>query len=372
MDRRLLIVVNDAPFFLSHRLPIALAARAAGYDVHVATPPAPEVERIIAAGLLHHPIPLRRDSTNALGELRTIISLMRVYRRLMPDIVHHVALKAVLCGGIAARVARVPRVVHAVTGLGHLFLSPGRSFLRRSVMRLFAFGMRRPGVRVIFQNPDDRGLFVRAGVVRESDCVMIRGSGVDVRAFPATAEPTGVPVVVFVSRMLTTKGVHEFADAARIVRQRGVPARFVLVGDIDPANPDTIGSETLQQWEASGSLEWWGHRADVAEVFRQAHLVCLPSYREGLPKVLIEAASCARAIVTTDVPGCREIVVHGRNGLIVPPRAAAPLAEAIMELLSQPERRAAMGAAGRRMVVDQFSIESIVEQTLRVYQDLLA
>jgi glycosyltransferase involved in cell wall biosynthesis len=370
MSRRLLIVVNDAAFFLSHRLPIALAARVAGYDVHVATPVDENVGQIVRAGFAHHPLPLRRDSTNIFRELRAIGSLFLLYRHIKPEIVHHVALKAVLYGGVAARLARVPRVVHAITGLGHLFLSPRRSLLRRIVMALFGFVMSRERLRVIFQNPDDRELFVREGVVREKDCVLIRGSGVDIDEFVATAEPDGIPVVVLVSRMLTTKGVREFAEAARMVQQRGIQARFVLVGDIDAANPDTIGAGTLEAWQYGGALEWWGHRADIAEVFRKAHIVCLPSYREGLPKVLIEAASCARAIVATDVPGCREIVVHGRNGLLVPPRAVLPLAEAIIELLSEPSRRAAMGAAGRAMVVESFSVDRIVRQTLQVYEDL--
>ena len=296
--RKLLYVINDGPFFLSHRLPLALAARDAGYDVHVAVPSWPAADTLGAQGLVFHDIPLSRQGTRPLQELKGFMALLRLYRTLHPDIVHHVTIKPVLYGGIAARMAGVPAVVSAVPGLGYVFTSRGvrRAVLRRLAMGIYRLALRHRHSRVIFQNPDDMTLFVNRGLVRRSDAVLIRGSGVDMEAFSPRPEPDGTPVVVLASRMLWDKGIGEFVEAARRLREAGVAARFVLVGDTDTGNPTAIPHGQLAAWRDAGLVEWWGHRSDMPEVFAAAHVVCLASYREGVPKVLIEAAACgARA-----------------------------------------------------------------------------
>ncbi len=372
--RKLLFVVNDGPFFLSHRLPLAEAAREAGYEVHVATPDDAGAARIRDRGFAFHPIPLVRSGTRLFQEAGSFLALLRLYRALRPDIVHHVTIKPVLYGGLAARLARVPAVVHAVTGLGYLFVarSAKAAALRAAVKAVYRLALRHPRSRVIFQNPDDLAFFRDQRLVRPGQPVLIRGSGVDMTLFAPEPEPGGTPVVLFASRMLWDKGIGEFVGAVKRLRDRGIEARFVLVGDTDPNNPAAVPPAQLKAWQASGLMEWWGRCDDMPGVFAKSHVVCLPSYREGLPKVLVEAAACGRAIVATDVPGCREIVQSGVNGLLVPARDEAALADALQQLIEDPERRRAMGRAGRRLAVEEFALDRVVADTLGLYADLLS
>ena len=368
-----MFTVNDAGFFLSHRLPIAQAAAAAGYEVHVATAPGPAVERVRDQGLAHHAVPLSRRGLNPFAELRTLWSLARLYRRLRPELIHQVTSKPVLLGGLAARLAGAPAVVSAVSGLGYLFITRGwaAAALRGLIKLGYRLALRRPGARVIFQNPDDRRKFLDQGLIEAGADVLIKGSGVDTARFAPSPEPDGEPLVVLPARMLRDKGVAEFVAAARALRAEGVQARFALAGDSDPGNPTAIPETQLRAWQDEGLVEWWGYRADMPEVLAQAHIVCLPSYREGLPKSLIEAAACARPIVSCDVPGCREIARAGENALLVPPRDAEALAGALRELLGDPELRRRLGARGRALVEAEFSLERVIEQTLALYAALL-
>lgn len=370
---KLLFVVNDAASFLSHRLPLALAAQNAGFDVHVATPEGPAKNAILNAGLNFHSIPLTRSGSKPWQELNTLIALLRLYRRLQPALVHHVTPKPEIYGGIVARLAHVPAAVNAVTGLGYVFIARGfKAALLRSFVKLgyrVAFSHRNQ--RIIFQNPDDCALFLKAGIVTEKDTVLIKGSGVDISILIPLPEPEDTPLVILASRMLWDKGVKEFVAAAQALRVDGVNARFALVGDTDPGNPAAVPIAQLEAWRDDGIVEWWGRRNDMIPVFAQAHIVCLPSYREGLPRVLIEAAACGRAIVTTDAPGCREIVRHGENGLLVPVRDSKALADALRTLLKYPELRARMGKRGREIVVGDFSEERVIKETLSVYRELL-
>ena len=370
---KLLFTVNDAGFFLSHRLPIARAAAAAGFHVHVATAPSPAAAAIAAEGFPHHPVPMTRRGVNPLREIWVPWALTRLYRSIKPDLVHHVTIKPVLYGGLAARLAGVPAVVGAVSGLGYVFLDrgPGAGVLRGLIRAAYRIALRQPNGRVIFQNQDDRAEFVTRGLVAPDDCVLIKGSGVDLDAFRPCPEPEGPPVVMLAARILRDKGVGEFVEAARRLRDAGTQARFVLVGDTDPGNPTAIPRPQVQQWHDEGLVEWWGFREDMAAVLAQAHVVCLPSYREGLPKVLIEAAACGRAIVASDVPGCREIARDGHNALLVPVRDGAALAEAIARLLSDAELRRRMGTRGREIVEAEFSLADVVAQTLALYRSLL-
>lgn len=369
MVPRIVIVINSADFFLSHRLPIAVAARDAGFEVHVATPPAESVARIRAEGFEHHTYPLGRRSLAVWAELRSIAALVALYRRIRPSVVHHVALKAVLYGSIAARLAGVPRIVNAVTGLGYLFSQEGArgALVRGAALAVLRPALRNVRVRVIFQNPDDRAEFIRAGVILSDQAVLIRGSGVDMRQYAPHAEPAGPPLVVFASRMLWDKGVAEFVEAARLLKARGSPARFALVGDTDE-NPAAVPVAQLRDWQQSGMVEWWGRRSDMPQVFAESAIVVLPSvYREGIPKVLIEAAACGRPIVTTDTPGCREIVRDGVNGFLVPPRDGSAVAAAVERLVSSAALRQEMGSASRRLAERDFAIELVVRSTLELY-----
>jgi glycosyltransferase involved in cell wall biosynthesis len=371
---KMLFVDNDVNSFYSYRVGVACAARDAGFEVHVAAPHGKAVEILERKGFVFHAISMTRSGTRPWKEVGTIFELIRLFRQIQPDLVHLVRLKPVLYGGLAAHGARVPAVVNLLTGLGYVFTAETRkaAMLRKIVSLSCKVAFRHKNQRVIFQNPDDRAVFVDNHILSMQQTVLIKGSGVDVEVYRPMPEPEGVPVVLLASRMLRDKGVTEFVEAARALKSAGVAARFVLVGDTDPGNPTAISDEQLREWHASGVVEWWGHQTEMQGVLSQAHIVCLPSFREGVPKVLIEAAACGRPIVTTDAPGCREIVRHSENGLLVPVRNSQALAEALRTLIEDPALRMRMGNRGREIVVQEFSLERVVDETLRVYRELLA
>lgn len=372
---RLLFVVTEDWYFVSHRLPLAVAALQAGYRVAVATRVQDHAAPIVDTGVeLIELKRWRRSSLNPLLEITAVAELAAVMRRWRPALVHLVALKPVLYGGLAARLAGVAVRVNALAGLGYVFLQhSARARLLRPLVKL-AFRWTLGGERVvtIVQNPDDRDLLVRERLVDASYLRLIRGSGVDLQCFAPSEPPAGRPIVLLMSRMLWDKGVAEFVEAARRVHASGAGARFVLVGDPDPENPAAIPVDTLRQWHDSGAVEWWGQRDDAPAVLTQASIVVLPSYREGLPKILLEAAACGRAMIATDVPGCREVVEPGATGLLVPPRDAAALADAVQRLLADPALCRRMGRAARALAERDFGVESVVAQTIDVYRDLLA
>ena len=371
---RILFVDNDVNSFYSYRIDLALAARDSGFEVHVAAPQGKSAEILLAEGLQYHPIPMTRSGLAPWKEFSTISTLFRLYRRTKPDLVHHLRLKPVLYGGLAAYGARVPAVVGLLTGLGYVFIAESRRamVMRKLVVLSCKVAFRHGNQRIVFQNPDDQGVFIQNKILPAAQTVLIKGSGVDVNTYIPTPEPEGVPVVVLASRMLRDKGVVEFVEAARLLRDAGVSARFVLVGETDPGNPTAISAEQLRAWAEEGIIEWWGHQSDMRRVLSQSNIVCLPSLREGVPKVLIEAAACGRAIVTTDAPGCREIVREGENGLLVPVRNGKALADALRLLIESAPLRALMAAKGREIAVAEFSVERVVNETLGVYRELLA
>lgn len=372
---RLLFVITEDWYFCSHRLDLARAARDAGFEVAVATRVASCAERIRAEGIELFPLRyMRRSSRNPWVEIRAIRELTALYRQWTPNIAHHVAAKPVIYGGIAAQRARVPAVVNALAGLGFVFTS-GRAeakALRPIVARAYRVAMRHRHSRLIVQNQADEEVVLGRGLTIPSMIRRIAGSGVDVSVFQPAAETAEPPVILLAARMLRDKGVYEFVEASSIARSRGVTARFVLVGDTDPENPAAIARAQLERWHSAGDVEWWGHRDDMAEVLRSAHVVCLPSYREGLPKVLLEAAACGRPIIASDVPGCREIAIHNETALLVPPRDSAALADAMQTLAADPRLRRRLGQRARQVVCGKFTIEHVNAQTIQVYRELLA
>lgn len=377
---RVLFVVNHAAFFVSHRLPLALAARDAGYDVHVAsspnaTPRDPAAARHVETlGFPFHPLRMTRKGQNPLREVGVARELARLYRRVAPSLVHHVTIKPVLYGSIAARLAGVPCVVNAVSGLGYVFLdSGGKAAMRRAmILPLYRHAFRGRRTHVVFQNGADAHFFHSRRIVRPDQVTLIPGSGVDLDLFRHEPEPAGVPVVLFPARLLRDKGLLEFVDAARRLRADGVPARFALAGDLDPGNPSAVGRAEVERWVAEGVVEWWGYREDMAGAYAESAVVCLPSYREGMAKVLLEGAAAGRPLVTTDVPGCRDAVREGETGLLVPPRDAAALAAALRPLLGDPVLRARMGEAARADAEARFGVARVVDATLSIYRSLLA
>lgn len=374
-SRRLMFVVNNPAFFMSHRVPVALAAQRAGYDVHVATMDGPAVADIQALGMTHHAIPMTRSGKHPLQELGTLLALLRLFRRVRPDVVHLVTIKPVLYGGIAARLARVPGMVAAISGLGFVFLSQSLKMrmVRAVVARLYRVALGHPNSRVIFQNTSDRDKLKSLGAVRDEQVVIIRGAGVDLNAYRALPEPPAPPVVVtMVARLLRDKGVQEFVQAASLLRERGVPVTMQLVGGVDAGNPASATQAEVEAWQREGAVQALGERSDIAELYAACHIAVLPSYREGLPKSLIEAAACGRAVVTTDVPGCRDAIEPNETGLLVPVRDAHALADAIERLAEDAALRQSMGAAGRVLAEREFNIERVARIHVELYDALSA
>lgn len=374
MRKRLLFVVNVDWFFVSHRLPIARLAQQRGYEVHLAAAFEPQTrQQLEDLGIRTHPLHWSRSGAGPLELLRSCRELIALLPSFRNDIAHLVTLKPVLLGGMAARLLGLRRVVMAIPGRGSVFSARGMLGTLRRWCALAAYRYAYdPGrTRVIVQNVEDRDYFVERGVFRAADVILIRGSGADIRLFTERPEPDGIPVVVLASRMLREKGIADFVVAAGILRRQGSQARFVLVGDPDPGNPHSHTQAEIEQWVSAGEVEWWGHRADMHEVFHQSHIVCLPTYYgEGVPKVLIEAAASTRPIVATNRPGCRDIVRDGHNGLLVPERAPEALAAAIAHLLADRDLRMQMGKRGRQLVEEQFTADLVAEHTLGVYQEL--
>ena len=374
VSKRLLLNVNVAWFFLSHRIAIARAARAAGFDVHVAADIASdhEIAALEKEELTFHRVRLNRGGLMPTRDLGYAAQLASVVRRVRPDLIHNVTAKPIVYGTLVARAHRVRGILNAVSGLGYSFSGGRRRGLAsRLVSTAYRVALRRPGIRVIFQNTDDLQGFVRAGIIDPLQAVLIRGSGVDLKAFPQTREPAGPLRVVLPARMLRDKGIVEFAGAARMLRSRGMAAQFLLAGMMDEANPAGISRAELTQLQQESGVEWMGHVADMPALLASAHVVCLPSYREGLPKALLEACAAGRPIVTTDVPGCRDVVSDGVNGILVPVRDAAALADALQRLLGDAALRARMGDEGRRRAESEFDVNAVVRATLDEYRKIL-
>lgn len=371
---KILYLVGEDWSFLSHRLPVARAARDAGFDVVVATRVRGARREIEDEGFRLIPVTLARGGRNPLRDLYTIFELIRIYRREKPDIVHHVALKPVLYGSFAAACARVPAVVNALTGLGYVFLSSdGRARVLRAVLTpLLRVLLNRPGSRLLLQNGDDARLLVAEHVAEAAKIAIIRGSGVDVEAFQPGPEVPGDPVAVLASRMLWDKGIGELVEAAEILKQRGVPVRVLLLGDPDPENPASIPLRRLEAWDREGVVTWRSRVSGMPHILRNCHIAVLPSYREGLPKSLLEAAAAGLPIVATDVPGCREIARNGDNAMLVPAKDAGALADAIERLVRDPELRRKMGWRGRKLAEQEFAEGIVVRQTLDLYRAMIA
>ena len=364
--RKLLFYVTEDWYFVSHRMPLALAAQAAGYDVSVVTRVRDHKAAIRQAGLRLIPFENSRTGVNPLAELLTVLRLIRLYRHERPAIVHHVAMKPVLYCSIAASFAGRPRIINALAGMGWIFTA--REGGARWLKLIVRWALRRvlPTGVVLVQNPDDAQLMADLGVAA-SQIVVIPGSGVDLTKFRPLPEPVSIPTVVLPARLLWDKGVGEFVAAARSLRRQGIQARFILAGLPDAANPAAVPPVLIRKWVDEGVIEHLGWVEDMPRLLAESHIVCLPSYREGAPKALIEAAAAGRPIVTTDVPGCRHVVTHGDNGLLVPARNADLLGEAIATLIGDPELRRRMGARGRSRAERDFGLDRVIEEVLALY-----
>ncbi len=370
MNKKLLFIINVDWFFVSHRLPIAVAALKEGYEVHIACGLTDKKEYLESLGLIVHPLNLSRGSTGIVQEFKSFRDIISVLKEVKPDIVHLITIKPVLYGGIASRVLGVKNRVFAISGMGYVFTSESTrtSLLRFFITQLYKIALGGKRSKVIVQNTDDRDILTRFNVIEESQEILIRGSGVSLVTHTYEKEPDGVPVVVMASRLLKDKGVIEFIEAANILQKRGILAKFKLYGDIDVHNPASLKQDEVNEIKKKGIVEVLGYTDDIAEVFLASNIVILPSYREGLPKVLIEAAACGRAVITTDVPGCRDAIEEKKTGLLVKAKDSHSLAEGIEKLVEDKTLRKKMGKAGRELAEKEFDIEKVINTHLDIYQ----
>lgn len=371
VKKKLLFILNDPVFFISHRLPIALEAQKEGYEIHVATGVHPPPKRIIDEGFIYHPIPLSRSGRHIFSECISLLAMYRLMKRLTPDMVHLVTVKPVIYGSFAARLARVPAVVAAISGLGYAFTNNHfkARCLRQFIMKLYKHVFRHKNIHVIFQNNDDKNTLLSIGVLKKNQTTLIRGSGVDLTQYYHTHEPTSSPLIVMMAaRLIRDKGVFEYIEAVKILKQQGIQARFWLAGLPDPGNPTSIDEKQLQTWIDNNDIEYKGYCQDIPLLLSQVNVVVLPSYREGLPRFLAEAAACGRATVTTDVPGCREAIIPNKTGLLANVRDSKSLADTINILLTDHSLRNSMGTEGRRLAEQEFNISKIVDAHLQIYR----
>jgi glycosyltransferase involved in cell wall biosynthesis len=371
---KLLFLVTEDWYFVSHRIQLARAARDAGADVVVMCHCTNFHETLVKEGFKVIPWHLSRRSLNLFREINTLLQVVKAYKHEQPDLVQHIALKPIIYGGWAARLVGGTPSVNAIAGMGHVFMSKAwqMRLLRPVLLILLRFALASKNARAVFQNEENRSFLVGKRVVSLTMTDIIRGTGIDIRQFVPRSEPAGTPMVLLASRMLWEKGIGEFVEAGGKLRERNVRARLVLVGKPDPENPGSIPEAQLRAWASADLIEWWGHQDDMAKIMTKASVVCLPSsYGEGIPRVLIEAAACGRAIIATDAPGCRDIVREGQNGFLVPLHNSEALAQAIETLVKNPELRASFGARGREIAVREFSEETIIAQMMAIYQRLL-
>lgn len=370
---KLLLVANTDWYLYRFRLALARFLRGQGLEVVLVSPRGSFAPLIQAAGFRWVEWEVGRQSVNPFGELRALLSLMRIFRREKPALVHLHTIKPVLYGSLAARLTRVPAVVRSITGRGYVFLGQDTQarLLRPLVKGLYRFLLYSGAGAAIFENETDRQYFLDRKLVRPGAAYLIEGVGVDVEYYHLLPEPPGKPVILLAARLLWDKGVGTLVEAARLLHDR-MDVRVVLVGEPDEGNPARIEVQTLNRWVEEGCVEWWGWQGEMRSVYAACTVVTLPSLGEGIPTVLLEAAACGRPIVATDVPGCRDVVQEGVNGLLVPPDDPAALAEALGKLLAKKGLRRRMGTAGRKLVEERFSDARVNAETLVVYRSLLS
>ena len=367
---KLLFVVNVDWFFISHRLPIALSAIENGYEVHLACADTGKCDSLKGLGIRVHRIKISRSGTHLFSEIQSLWSIFSVVRNVQPDILHGVTIKPVVYSSLVSRICGIRKRVFSISGLGYVFIdeSPKAKVLRKIISTLYKLGLNNSSSTVIFQNSTDRQSFIDLNIVQPSSARLIKGSGVDLSEYSYTPIEDDSPSVMFLARLLKDKGVIEFCEAAKSLKRKYPNADFVMVGDLDPENPNSMSSEELSSYVRNGIVRHVGYRKDIPQVISSSTIMVLPSYREGLPKSLIEAAACGRAVVTTDVPGCRDAIVPDVTGLLVAMKSTLELEYAIEDLILNPKKTIEMGIKGRKFAEEAFSIEDVIEKHFDIYE----
>ena len=372
-NKKLLYIVNIPEFFISHRLSLALLAKESGYDVHVATSYNENFKKIKNYGFKCHKIYLKRGSLNIFHDLLTFITILKLLIKQRPDVVHLLTAKCNIYGGFAARIIFIPKVIHAITGLGYIFVDSKKNILRKLLKKLVILLYKlsiNAKSKVIFQNKENLELFLIKKIIYQSQASLIFGSGVNTETYSYSEEKiSNNPIILFPSRLLIEKGVKTFIEASKIIKDN-IKVRMIIAGELDVENPSSISKSEIDESVNLGLIEWLGHVKDMPKLLSESSIVCLPSYYpEGIPKSLIEAASCGRSIITTDMPGCNEIVKNNYNGKLIPVKSHDSLANEIINLIDSSEVRKKFGKNGRKLVVDNFSSEIVNNATLVLYSN---
>lgn len=371
MSKKLFIVVNQDSFFLSHRLPIGVAAKDAGYDVTIVSEDTGLSSEIRANGLKTIALPIDKAGTNIFVELKTFFFLYKLFKKEKVDIVHLVGLKVVLWGSLACKLLGVKNVVSTISGLGLLFNNnEGNSFIKDAILHVLRFTHKNEKTKVIFQNDENKLIFLKENVVKESQCKFTNGSGIDLELYNYTMEPdTNLIKIIFTGRMIKDKGVMDLIEAANILKDEYKDkVQFVLSGDLDEKRPGAITKGVLENRCDGLYIKWIGYSKDVLSLLKQSHIMVLPSYHEGLPKSIIEAEAIGRPIVTTDAVGCRDTVIDGENGFLVPIKDPNSLAKALKKLIDDKDLRILMGKKSRELAVKRYDINDVIKVHLDIYK----
>lgn len=370
---RIAIVVQSLDFLLSHRLEICIASLDAGHEVHIVSSYNKEVaSKLNKMNIIVHSIVLNGNGKNPIEDLKTIFGLKRMFKLINPDLVHLITIKPQLYGGMVSRIVRVPAIVSAVPGLGVFFSSSKikYKFLRVLLYPIYKFAFSHNNQKFIFQNPDDKNTLLGLGLVKPSEVEIIRGSGVDLSKYIYTPEPNGIPVVSIASRLIASKGIEIFIKAAKEINNDGIKAQFWVIGERSSGNKNSISKNDIIAWKKYSFVDFLGYRDDIPNLFSKSNIVVLPSFfNEGLPKVLIEAAACGRAVITTDHTGCRD-AIEPDTGILIPIKNYHALADAIKFLIDNPKKRKDMGIAGRALANREFDVNSVVEKHMKIYSIL--
>jgi len=377
MNKKLLFNITEDWFFCSHFLDRALAAKKAGYSIFVLSKMSNKKDIFDNYGMNFISAPFKRKSTNPFYEFYILIRIILIYKRVRPDIVHHVAAKPIIYGSIAARICRIKSVINAPVGMGYAFTSDDikAKVLRPLIKILFKFfidshnGINKRN-KIIFENKEDLKYFIKLGAVDPKNACIIQGAGVKIKQNYKPRESKEIPTIALVARMLKDKGINEFVEAARIVNREKIFGNFLLVGDIDPGNPSSLKRQTLAKWNEDKVIKWVGWIENVGEILKKTDILCLPSYREGLPKALIEGAAYGLPIVTTNTIGCKDVVEDGVNGFLVPIKNVEQLSKRIFELIQNKDLRNKMGMESFKIASNKFSSKIINTQTLNVYNEM--
>ena len=374
MINKILFVANVDWFFISHRLIIAEEAMKKGFEVFVACQDTGRSHEISEYGIKFINLSVSRSGTNPISELSTLIRFYEIYNNIKPDIVHHITLKPVIYGTLMSRLLKIKGVVNAVSGLGYSFTANRKGLVKKVMIQLLKIGFNRINLTIIFQNDDDKKTFEDLNIISDTNCIVkIKGSGVDLVNFPQSQLPSfDLIKVLFPTRMLWDKGVKELRISSEILKEKYIDkVQIILCGLADQDNKAGVSAAYLEDWQDGEYVKWIGYQKNMVKIYQDSHIVVLPSYREGMPKSLLEACAIGRVIVTTDAVGCRECVEDGFNGLKVPVGSSKELATAIEKLILNHELIQQMGENSRKKAEQEFDVKDVVSRHMEIYESFI-